>query len=198
MGFSSKKTKTKSQETIAPNATYAPAINDAASTFRPAYDKQMGVADSFAPGLQAAGGLFTDTIGGKYLDGNPHLQGVIDSSNRDITDSVNSNFMNRFGSGYHTNALVRGLSENENRLRYGDYATERGYQNGAGQNLAGVAATATALPGIASGQYADSTGGLLGRYLSSNGTQTSKTSGGLGSSLLGGLLSGWASGGFKR
>lgn len=184
MGVSTKKTKTKSSQTIAPTDAYAPNINDAASTFRPAFDKQSAIADSFAPGLQRAGGLFNRTIDGDFLDGNPHLQGVIDSSNRDITDRVNSNFMSRFGSGYHTNALVRGLGENEQRLRYGDYAQERAYQNEAPGNLAGVAAAGTALPGIAAGQYGSNVGGLLGRYVKSDGKSSSKTSGGFLGDLL--------------
>lgn len=183
MGVSTKKTKTKSQETIAPSAFSQPFVNDAASTFRPAFDAQQAEAQAFAPGLRKAGGFFSDTIDGKFLDGNPHLQGVIDSSNRDITDRVNSNFMGRFGSGYHTNALTRGLGENEQRLRYGDYAQERGYQNEAGGNLAGIAGAATQLPGVAAGQFANNTGGLLGRYIQGNSTSTTKSKGSLISQL---------------
>lgn len=191
-----KKVKSKSTETIAPSAYAQPHIDSAAATLKPAYEESLATSKQFQPGLLAASNFYGDTLAGKYLDGNPHLQGVIDSSNRDITDSVNSNFNSRFGSGYHTNALVRGLGENEGRLRYGDYAQERAYQNDAGRNMAGIATTATALPMLPAQGYADGISGLLGRYLTSNGTQTTKKSGGLLGSVLGAGLSGWASGGF--
>ena len=191
-----KKVKSKSSETIAPSAYAQPYIDSAAQTLKPAYEESLATSKQFQPGLLAASNFYGDTLGGKFLDGNPHLQGVIDSSNRDITDAVNSNFMGRFGSGYHTNALVRGLGENENRLRYGDYAQERQYQNDAGRNMAGIATTATALPMLPAQGYADGIAGLLGKYLTSNGPQTTKKSGGLLGSVLGAGLSGWASGGF--
>lgn len=177
-----KKTKTKSTETIAPSAYAQPYIDSAAQTLKPAYEESLATSRQFQPGLLAASNFYGDTLAGKYLDGNPHLQGVIDSSNRDITDAVNSNFMGRFGSGYHTNALVRGLGENENRLRYGDYAQERAYQNDAGRNIAGIATTATALPMLPAQGYADGIAGLLGRYLTSTGqSKTTQSSGLLGS-----------------
>lgn len=154
----------KSKSKTKPTKYAEPYITAAGQAQGPAFEQANAVQQQFQPGLMAAGNYYNDTIGGKYLDGNPHLQGVIDSSNRDITDSVNSNFMNRFGSGYHTNALVRGLSENENRLRYGDYAQERGYQNDAAGNIGNLAGQATALPQLAAGQYAQNIGGLFGQY----------------------------------
>lgn len=197
MGLSSKKTKTKSQETIAPNAAYAPQIDAAAATLKPAYDESLAVSKQFQPGLLSASQFYGDTLDGKYLDGNPYVDGMIEQGDREITDQVNSQFNSRFGSGYHTNALTRGLADNRTRLRFGNYERERGYQNDAGRNLAGIATTATALPMVPAQGYADAISGLLGRYMTSNGQSTSKTSGGAVGGLLGSVLSGWASGGFK-
>ena len=195
-----KKTKSKSVETTAPSAFTQPYVDSAAQQLQPAFQDQQAVEKSFRPGLLSAANYYTDTLGGKYLDeGNPHLQGIIDSSNRDITDTVNGQFNSRFGSGYHAGALARQLGENEQRLRYGDYATERGYQNDAGRNLAGVGTTATALAGLPAESYAQNIAGLLGRYGTGTGSSTTTQSGGVGGMLggiLGAGLSGWASGGF--
>lgn len=183
MGLSSKKTKTKSTQTIAPNAAFAPAINDAASTLRPGYDKAVQVADSFQPGLFKASQFYGDTLDGKFLE-NPHVEGMLDVGDREITDQVNSQFMPRFGSAYHTNALTRGLADNRTRVRFGSYDRERDRQNDAGRNLAGIATTATALPLLPGQSYADSVSGLLGRYLQSDGKTTTKQSGGFLGDLL--------------
>lgn len=184
MGLSTKKTKTKSQETIAPSAFSQPFVSDAASTFRPAYDAQQAAAQSFAPGLQKAGGLFSRTIDGDFLDGNPYVDGMIEQGDREITDQVNGQFNSRFGSGYHAKALGRELADNRTRLRFGNYERERGYQNEAGGNFANIAAAGTALPGIAAGQFGGNVGGLLGRYVKSDGKSSSKTSGGFFGDLL--------------
>ena len=198
MGLSSKKTKTTSQETVGPNAAYAPQINDAAATLRPAYDESLAVSKQFQPGLLAASQYYGDTLGGKYLDGNPYVDGMIEQGDREITDQVNGQFNSRFGSGYHAKALTRGLADNRTRLRFGNYENERGYQNEAGRNLAGVGTTATALAGLPAEQYAQNVNGLLGRYMTSNGKSSTTQSsgvGGLAGGLLGSALSAWAGGG---
>lgn len=177
--MSKKKSKTTSTETVGPSAYSQPYIDQAASTFRPAYEQSQGMLSEFMPRVRQSADYYGNVLSGDYLGGNPHLQGVIDSSNRDISDNVNSQFMDRFGSGYHTKTLANSLAENENRLRYGDYATERGYQNEAAARLPGVATTATALPMLPAQGYADMTGNLLGRYMTSNGTQRTTQSGGV-------------------
>lgn len=191
MGKKKSKTVTRgtTTETVGPNAAYQPYIDRTAATFQPAYEQSRGVMERYLPQVDRAAGYFGDVMGGKYLkEGNPYLEGVIGSTNRDISDSVNSQFMDRFGSGYHTKTLANAIAENENRLRYGDYATERGYQDNAARAIPGVAATATALPLIPAQGYADMTSGLLGRYLTSNGTSnstsTTRQSGGLLGSIL--------------
>lgn len=179
-----KKTTTTSKETVGPSAYAQPYIDQAAGTFRPAYEQSQNMLSEFLPRVRQSADYYGNVLDGDYMDGNPHLQGVIDSSNRDISDNVNSQFMDRFGSGYHTKTLANSLAENEQRLRYGDYATERGYQNEAAARLPGVATTATALPMLPAQGYADMTSGLLGRYMTSNGTSTQKQSGGLLGSIL--------------
>lgn len=182
MGLSSKTTKTKSNQTatVAPSAYAQPYIDDAAKTFKPAYDEGMAIQKQFQPGLMDAFNYYGDVQGGKYLDQqNPYLDQVVSDSNADITEQVNQQFMPRFGSGYHAKALATQLGKNEAALRYGNYAQERGYQDAAGQKMAGLAGLATALPSIPSSTYANNVGGLLGRYntTTGSGTQTTKQSG---------------------
>jgi hypothetical protein len=213
MGLSSKKTKTTSSQTTAPSTFAQPYVTQAADTLKPGYEESLNAARQFQPGLLNAANFYGDTMGGKYLESgpafeeSPYLQGTIDSTNRDISDSINSTFMDRFGSGYHTKTLARGLAENENNLRYGDavrrdglrqdaYARERGYQNQAGQNIAGVATAGTVLPTIPGQTYAQNVSGLLGRYLNADGTQTTKQSGGFLGDLL--LAAAAGAGSFAR
>jgi hypothetical protein len=108
-----------------------------------------GLVDKFEggnAGVDAAGGYVTDVLGGKYLNGNPHLQGMIDATMGDVTSRVNANFGSRgsFGGTAHTTALGKALSEAELGLRYGNYSDEMGRMGSA----AGMA------PGIAQGEYA--------------------------------------------
>lgn len=185
------KTKTTSKETVGPSAYAQPYIDQAAGTFRPAYEQSQNMLSEFLPRVRQSADYYGNVLDGDYMDGNPYLQGVIDRSNRDISDGVNSQFMDRFGSGYYTKTLANALAENEQRLRYGDYATERGYQNEAAARLPGVATTATALPMLPAQGYADMTSGLLGRYMTSNGSGTQTQSGGFGG-ILGSVLGGVA------
>lgn len=100
--------------------------------------------------LNAAYRLQGDTIAGNYLNANPYLQNVLDSTNQDITNNYNKVASNIdvgaaregiFGGSAwkqqqnEANAtLVDQLSENENKLRYGDYSTERANQINAANN----------------------------------------------------------------
>jgi hypothetical protein len=177
MGLSSKKTKTTSNQSTAPTAYSQPYIDSAAATLKPAYEESMAAAKAYQPGLQAAGAYYGDVMGGKFLDSNPYIDDIVSSSNSDAADAVNSAFMPRFGSGYHAKTLARAIGDNTARIRGGAYDQERQYQNDAGGRLAGIATVGTALPGIASSNYAQNAGGLMGRYLNQNGTQTTKQSG---------------------
>lgn len=197
MGLSSKKTKTKSTETVGPSAYSKPFISDAASTLRPGYEDSLAASRQYQPHLTNAANYYGDVMGGKFLDSNPYIDDIVSASNSDATDAVNSAFMPRFGSGYHAKTLARAVGENTARIRGGAYDQERAYQNEAGRNIAGTAMTATALPMLPAQGYSDAVGGLMGRYMTGNSSSQTKQSGGLAGSLLGAALSGWATGGFK-
>lgn len=180
-----KKSKTKATETIAPSAYSQPYIDSAAATLKPAYDASLAQANKFLPQLDKASGYYGDVLDGKFMGGNPWLSEMIANTNSDVTDGVASEFMNagRYGSGYNQKILADALARNTTGLRYQDYATERGYMDDAGRNIAGLATTATALPMIPSQGYSEGVGGLLGKYITGNSQSTTKSSPSLLSSL---------------
>lgn len=227
MGLSSSKQK----QTNGPSAFSQPYITQGAQALGSAFQSAQptltqaqttlgaalpGLADrafTAAPGVTAATGYNTDVLSGKYLDeGNPYLQGQIDTTNADVRARVAAAFTGagRTGSGANVNALGRALAANETNLRYTDYANERSrmdaaagrapaleaaqYQ-GLGAYLQALSA-ATGLPLDAARAYSGGIGSLVGGY----NTTTTTANQGLGS-LLGGVagagLAGWASGGFK-
>lgn len=91
-------------------------------------------------GIEGAQGLVNDTLAGKYLNGNPYLDGIIARTNQDVTNSVNSNFESggRYGSGMHADILTRELAAADNQARYGNYAAERQNQIGAVGQASGL------------------------------------------------------------
>lgn len=149
-----------------------------------------GVASSLIdnPGLKAAGGYNSDVLSGRYLGGNPHLQGIIDSTNSDVANKVNGAIGMRGGAGGSAQAqiLARELAKNETGLRYQDYATERGYQDKGVANAAALSGAndnniqallqyltgQAQIPQSGAQSYAASLAGLLGQY----NTQTSTPS----------------------
>ena len=148
-------------------------------------------ATSTSPVMGAANGYATDVLNGKYLgQGNPYLSGMIDQTDRSVSDRVNSTFgaAGRTGGTQHTQVLGQSLADAENGLRYSDYANERNAMMQAlGQapgldaaKYAGIAPTlalgqtAAGLPMQAAGQYAGGIGSLLGQYNTQ--TQTQKPS----------------------
>lgn len=182
MGLSSSKQKSTSNQTatVGPNAAYAPYIDNAAAQLRPAYETAQANNMALMPRVNSVLDYYGDTLAGKNLNGNPYLDGIIASTNRGITDQVNSQFSSagRYGSGMHAGILASRLAEADNGLRYQNYSTERGYQDAAaGRMLSGVAASA-ALPQAAAGTYADQVRALLGGYTTGtqNGTTTTKNS----------------------
>lgn len=170
---------------------------------------QMDTYGRLAPGAEAgimgAQGLVNDTIGGKFLSGNPYLDAVLGRTRENVSDSVASEFMGagRYGGGYHQAILARELADAENNARMQDYSRERAYQNdaiGQAQSLMGgsqgLLNNAAELPWIGVGALNGNVRNASGGY----GTTTTTQKTGLGG-VLGGLvgtgLSGWASGGFK-
>jgi hypothetical protein len=141
--------------------------------------------------MSSATGYANDVLGGKYLSaGNPQLQGMIDQTDRSVSNRVNSTFgaAGRTGGGAHTQVLGQSLADSENGLRYNDYNNERQRMMEAlGQTpgleasryaapaaALGIASGAASLPYIGTGAYAAGTGGLLGQYNTQ--TQISKPS----------------------
>lgn len=199
--------KTKSTTTVAPSAEYKGYIDSAASQIQPAFQQAqannqglLARINEAIPGLQGSFGqandYYSSVLGGKYLNGNPYLEGMIDQTGRSVTDRVNSAIGSRgqTGGSAHSGILARELADAENKLRYGDYATERGYMDAAASGIGSSAAQGSSalalltglssdLPQAASSQYADTIASLLGRYMTENSTQ--KKSGGLLGSLLG-------------
>lgn len=191
MGISRSKSKTK------PNKYAEPYVTAAGQSLAPAYQEQSETAKAFMPGLREAGDFQLGVMRGEGFgkgpayESNPHLETMVAAANRDSRDMVNSTFMPRFGSAYHAKALADRIAENEARLRGADYERERGFlldnytreranQIDAGRQYAGLAASATELPGIPATQYAGNVSGLMGRYLNTS------TSTPWGPALLGG------------
>ena len=164
---------------------------------------QMDTYGRLAPGAEAgimgAQGLVNDTIGGKFLSGNPYLDAVLGRTRENVSDAVASEFMGagRYGSGYNQAILARELADAENNARMQDYSRERAYQNdaiGQAQSLMGgsqgLLNNAAELPWIGVGAL----NGNVRNASSGYGTTTTKQSGGLLGSLmqLGGQLGGAA------
>lgn len=162
------------------------------------------------PLLGKAQGYAADVLGGKYLEGNPHLQGMIDQTAGDVTDRVSASLgaRGRTGGNAHSEILGRELAEAENALRYKNYGDERqamssavGAVPGLTQAqyagiapLLGAASLGAEIPFSAANNYANSIRGLLGNYT----TTTQKHPWGpMVAGLLGSGLSGLASGGLS-
>jgi hypothetical protein len=83
---------------------------------------------------------------------NPYLQNIINSTNQDVTNGVNSQFSlgGRYGSGAHTGVLSKELADADNQLRYQDYNTQQGR----------IDQSAAALTGANQGEASQALGGL--------------------------------------
>lgn len=174
-------TTTNSTQTVAPNPAYAADIGAAAATLNPAYQTANANNQALLGQVGNVNQFYGDTLSGKFLTGNPYLQSMIDQTGRDVTNDVSSHFegAGRYGSGAFTDVLARALADNEAKYRYGNYATERGYQDAAGGKILQGSTIAAALPQLASSTYADQVAALLGKYATQSGTsnQTGTTTG---------------------
>lgn len=205
MGISGKKAKSSSSSTSGSAQTWATpyATQGAASV--------QGVFDANQPGLQALTNLTTqnlvpslmgkfnsgaavgnqadqfnsDVLSGKYLNGNPYLQQMIDQMRTGVTDQTNSQFSlaGRYGSGAHTGVLADHLMQGENQLRYQNYGDEMDRMGQASQMAnAGNASNSSQLmsalglgaemPYTGSSNLADALGALF-----NGGTEKSKSTG---------------------
>ena len=163
-----------------------PYVTDAAGILKPGYDAAVANNASLMPRVNSALDYSQGVMNGNYLNGNPHLQGVIDSANRDITDSVSGRFegAGRYGSGNYAGVLARAIADNENKLRYADYAQERQYQNAAPGQLAGLVALSAGLPQAAGNTYAEAVRNLVGGYTTTDGKSTTVSSPAIGPMIL--------------
>lgn len=202
MGISSQKTTTGPSKAAMPylkagsnavNAAYQNNlgnVSDVTNALRTSFDN-YSVAN---PNLTAANSYVSDVLGGKYLNGNPYLQGIIDDTNSSVTDQVNAMFSKagQTGSSRQIGELGKQLSSAENNLRYQNYSDEQdrianaisqatGLNSATNQNLATQLALGQGLTSVgtdAANNYANALAGLWGN------SQTTKTSGGLGQQLL--------------
>jgi hypothetical protein len=163
------------------------------------------VAPGAETGIMGAQGLVNNTLAGRFLNGNPYIDGMIGQTAENVSNRVNSNFgiAGRYGSDYHTGELARQLADAENQMRFQNYAMERGYQDnavGQAQQLMGgsqgLLNNAAELPWIGVGALNGNVRNASGGY----GTTTTTQKQGIGS-MLGGIagagIAGWASGGFR-
>lgn len=189
MGLSKSKSKTTQTQTVAPSTFSQPYVSNAASVLQPGFDAATANNATLMPRVNSALDYSQGVMNGNFLNGNPHLQGVIDASNRDITDSVGSRFegAGRYGSGAHQGVLARAIGDNENKLRYGDYAQERAYQNQAPGQLAGLVALSAGLPQAAGNTYSEAVRNLLGQYNTTDSKTVSSPA--IGPMILGALAS---------
>lgn len=176
-----KKQTTKTNETVAPSSFSQPYIDKAAAGLDQGRSAAQSIVDRYIPTTQSGIDYFGGVMRGDYLDGNPYLDQVLSRTNRDIRDNVGSAFSSagRYSSGAHAGVLTDRIADNENRMRYQDYATERGYQQDAPIRMQGLIESALGMSQAPSQGYADSINSLVGKYATSNGTQQTRSSGGL-------------------
>lgn len=154
----------KSKSTTKTKPIYSQQIEGAAGNINAAYSAQApkisavtdqlsaqvpGLVERYTqgdPNVKAAQGYNADVLGGKYLDaGNPHLQAMIDQTGNSVRNGVSASLGVRglSGGSSHSDLVSRALAENETKLRYGDYASERSRMDSA----------ASQAPALASAQY---------------------------------------------
>ena len=88
-----------------------------------------GLTNQFQQGLGTAAqarGYNSDVLSGKYLNGNPYIQNILNQLNSQVANDTNSQFSlaGRYGSGAHTDVLSRNLANADSNLLYGNYADE--------------------------------------------------------------------------
>lgn len=107
-----------------------PDLMNAAAGQRATYGR---IAPGAEAGIIGAQGLVNRNLSGANLNGNPYLDAILGRTRENVIGSVNDQFgsAGRFGGGMHQAILERELADAENQARYGDYATERGYQQDA-------------------------------------------------------------------
>ena len=223
--------KSKSKSTVEPWAPARPYILGAAGAAQDAFNQNSAATQNIAsqvqgllpglverynagnPALRAAQGYNTDVLSGKYLnEGNPYLQGMIDSTGNDVRNGVQASLgtRGRTGGDSYFSLISKALADNSTRLRYADYGAERDRMAGAAGQVPGlvaaesaniapllaVAQAGTEIPYAGVNNYSANISRLLSPYSTTNTTQ-SQSFGSILGGVLGAGLGGWASGGFR-
>jgi len=189
----------------------APGLQQGANQFAGIRDSILSRYNSADNPLNGARAHYSDVLSGRYLDGNPHLQDIIDRTNNSVLNSKQAVLGTRglTGGSDYMKLAAQALADNESGLRYDDYNNQQARMDNAAASVGSLGDAEAAMlapaiqayqaqtaPLLAAQDYGNSIGGLLGQYQ----TIKSKQSGSIGG-LLGGIagsaLSGWASGGFK-
>lgn len=148
------------------------------------------------PGIQSATNYAMDTLGGKYLNGNPYTEQMVRMAGQDAGNAVNGAFSlaGRTGGGNHAERLAQGVANAGNQIRFGQYNQERAHQDAAMGQLPGLyasqfagvpaylgaAQTATQIP-----LMGPQAGLGVGSLWAGQGTTTGTQPGGWGTQLLG-------------
>lgn len=127
-----------------------------------ALQAQAARARSGSPLMAAGASELGRTLGGGYLNGNPHLQTAIDAATRGVTRNyqtavapgIDSSFSlaGRYGSGAH--AAVHDTAQRNLAAQLGDVAGNLAYQ-GYGAERANMLNALNAVPAFAQADYAD-------------------------------------------
>jgi hypothetical protein len=146
-----------------------------------------------------AQGYYGDVLSGKYLQGNPYMNQLLQRLRGDVTNGVNSQFemAGRYGSDAHGAGLARGLGDAEGALLYQNYGDEMNRMGDAAQaaqasnlgnnsQLLASLGLGAELPYTGSSSLANSLGALF------NGGTSNSMSKQSGPGLLGSILGGAA------
>lgn len=119
------------------NQPYQPYTGQTVAGLNPfqtqAYNAMANRAAQGSPVMDVGSAELQKTLSGGYLNANPHLEGVIDSANRDVMRGfapVEAR-SGSFGNSGVQEAMARAMSETAGNLRYQDYGAERGRMMGA-------------------------------------------------------------------
>jgi len=96
-------------------------------------ENRSGMSPGAEQGIRGSQSLVNDTLAGRYLNGNPYLDGQLEQTRENVSNDVLSRYSGagRYGSAYGMGELTRQLANAENNMRFQNYAMERGYQNDA-------------------------------------------------------------------
>lgn len=144
------------------------------------------------PTLNASKNWVTSTLGSDYSQ-NPYLDSIISQTNSDVANKTATSLGTRGLSGGSVAAKIisNQLAQNEGNLRYGDYNNWQNRQQAAAgmapglasadatnmSSLLGLSNSAASLSTDEATKRAAAIAGLLGGYTTTNGTETTKSSG---------------------